>query len=319
MKKLMLSVIATALLATVALPVAAQEAPTLTAATPLVISTNTQIPNPFVDCHSLQEAAKLTGFALDAPNMVRGYPERSIQVMDNKMIQVIYENGQGKDIRLRKAAGTGDISGDFNKYTQITRETIAGVTATVKRTNARIYVAIWEKDGYTYSVTSSHGLDNVTLEHLIQAKEAEEPNAQLPSPLIDCKTLHDAAEITGFSLTVPETISGYPGRSIHTISKTTIQVIYRNQDENEIVIRKAAGDGDISGNYVAYPEVQTKNINGLSVTCKGKNGKVCLATWTNQGYAYSISTVHSFIHIDSQNTENGLSHDALNQLVLSVR
>ena len=144
------------------------------------------------------------------------------------------------------------------------------------------------------------------MQHLIQAKEAEKTGEQLPNPLLECKTLQDAADITGFSITVPERIDGYPHRMIQTIDKTTIEVRDENQDGGTVMIRKAAGNGDISGDYNQYPEVASKTIDGVSVTCKGKNGKIFLATWTNQGYTYSISI-------------EGMPLSALNQLVRAIK
>lgn len=55
--------------------------------------------------------------------------------------------------------------------------------------------------------------------------------------------------------------------------------------EESITFRKAGGDGDISGDYNDYAQVET--VDG--VTLKGENGKFALAVWNRDGYTYAVS------------------------------
>lgn len=71
-----------------------------------------QIPNPFVDCGSLAEAARLAGFSLSVP-VAGPQVQRTIQVVEGDMIQVLDQSG-AQEIRIRKAPGAGDISGDYS-------------------------------------------------------------------------------------------------------------------------------------------------------------------------------------------------------------
>ena len=54
---------------------------------------NTQIPNPWVDCTTLADAAKLAGFDIAVPGSIKGYPNKLIQAMEKSMIQVLYFDG----------------------------------------------------------------------------------------------------------------------------------------------------------------------------------------------------------------------------------
>ena len=63
-----------------------------------------------------------------------------------------------------------------------------------------------------------------------------------------------------------------------------IQALY-GEDGADMLIRKATGDEDISGDYNIYSQVET--VNG--VTLKGENGKVSLAVWNSGGYTYAVS------------------------------
>ena len=115
--------------------------------------TNVAPPSPFISCADLAEAEKLAGFTLTAPKGAH-----IIEVWNSYMIQFIY-GGENEAMRIRKAADKGDISGDYNKYTQV--ETVDGVT--LKGQNNTFSLAIWEKGGYTYSISVSEALSQTDM------------------------------------------------------------------------------------------------------------------------------------------------------------
>ena len=47
-----------------------------------IIEDQVQIPNPFVDCETMEEAGKLAGFSLTAPESIDGYSDRIIQAVE---------------------------------------------------------------------------------------------------------------------------------------------------------------------------------------------------------------------------------------------
>ena len=115
------------------------------------------MPNPFVSCDSMEEAARMAGFDMVLPKI----PDR-LEVLKGVMIQVFYgENGQ--DMLIRKARGEGDISGDYNHYAQV--ETIDGIT--VKGKNNAFFLAVWARDGYAYSISVSQALSQPELLALV--------------------------------------------------------------------------------------------------------------------------------------------------------
>lgn len=123
----------------------------------------------------------------------------------------------------------------------------------------------------------------------------ESESVQIPSPLREYETLADAAQAVGFELTVPASINGSDSQDFLTISGEMLQVIYRKGEEETARIRKAAGDEDISGNYAAYPQVNTMDVDGAQVTLKGESDKVSLATWTADGYTYAVSVMGGYL------------------------
>lgn len=123
-----------------------------------------QIPSPFTGHATLAEAAKAAGFELTVPEKVNGSPRQDIETMSGKMIQVFYGDDENK-ICIRKAAGSGDISGDYNQYAQVKVEN--GVA--MKGENGLFMVAIWERGGYTYAITAGTGMSAAAMTALIQS------------------------------------------------------------------------------------------------------------------------------------------------------
>ena len=94
------------------------------------------------------------------------------------------------------------------------------------------------------------------------------------------ESLEAAQEAVGFSLTVPESVT--PENYV-VISGVTLEV-----DFSGGYIRKAKGGDDISGDYNVYEASETRTADGRTVTLKGNDGKVMLATWTDGDYTYCL-------------------------------
>lgn len=110
-------------------------------------------PSPFIPCATMAEAEYLAGFGLTAPKGAD-----TVEAWEAVMIQAIYGE-ENETMRIRKAAGEGDISGDYTNYDQV--KTVNGVT--IKGAGDVYSLAIWEKDGYAYSVSVAAGLSQADL------------------------------------------------------------------------------------------------------------------------------------------------------------
>ena len=123
---------------------------------------------------------------------------------------------------------------------------------------------------------------------LIACGSADDLNSELPNPFTEHETLADAEKEVGFSFSIPDTIQSFNECEYRSDKDDNmLEVIFRNGDE-EIRFRKAAGEGDISGNYTKYSEREDVEVDGAAVTMQGEGGKVNLAVWSADGYAYSI-------------------------------
>lgn len=110
--------------------------------------------------------------------------------------------------------------------------------------------------------------------------QTDREGAQIPNPFTDCATLEEAAKTAGFSMTLPEggyTFQVMPGHMIQASG-------------DGLTIRKGVGSDDISGDYTSYPQTGTRTVNGLSLTWKGENDWVRVATWSKGDYTFSVSS-----------------------------
>lgn len=142
--------------------------PTTTQTEPATTEENVQIPNPFIPCATLQAAADIAGFSLDAPDAYGAYDHTVIQAIEGEMIEVIYEDAsETEGLRIRKGVGTDSISGDDNRYDSEETQTIAGISVSVRKNGDLIFVAEWTDGGYAHSITSEDGLTADELETLV--------------------------------------------------------------------------------------------------------------------------------------------------------
>lgn len=142
------------------------------------------------------------------------------------------------------------------------------------------------------------------------AEDSFSENVEIPNPFVDCDSLSEAVNIVGFDVVVPDSIDGYPEkyiRAIATDERKMAEVVYENDDENEIRIRKALGSEDISGDYNLYDQNNTVMVGELEVVMKGNGDTISLATWTNSDYTYSVYA------------SAGISSEAISDLIAAIR
>ena len=125
-----------------------------------------------------------------------------------------------------------------------------------------------------------------------RAPADEEGSAEvgMVNPFVTYDTIEDACAAAGFDYVIPETIEACPVESIQVMNNSLIQITYYDSeaDGNRVVLRKAAGVDDISGDYNEYPTVSTVDYNGVNVTMSGENDTFSGAIWTVDGASYSV-------------------------------
>ena len=113
----------------------------------------------FVECASAEELSEQSGFTVtDITGLPFEAENTSYTWCWGEFAQIEY-TGNADTVLYRKAAGNDDISGDYNEYEQVDTEQIDDVTVTVKGNEGKYYLATWQADGYTYSVSDEQGLE----------------------------------------------------------------------------------------------------------------------------------------------------------------
>ena len=125
-----------------------------------------QIPTLFVDCGGLAEAARLAGFSLSVPE-AGPQVQRTIQVVEGDMIQVLDHSG-AQEIRIRKAPGAGDISGDYSAYPHQETASVGGSSVTLKGDGDTVSLAVWARDGYACSIQVTAPITREAMLQLVQ-------------------------------------------------------------------------------------------------------------------------------------------------------
>ena len=117
---------------------------------------------------------------------------------------------------------------------------------------------------------------------------AASDTTQIPNPWTECATLADAAALTVYDFTVPDSVDGYTDTSITVLTDKQLTEVQYSSGNARLCLRKAPGSDDISGDYNQYAESNAVDVDGRSVTLQGNDGQVQLATWLDGDYTYSI-------------------------------
>lgn len=125
------------------------------------------------------------------------------------------------------------------------------------------------------------------------------PLVGMPSPIREFNTVDEAAKYMNITPQMPKVMPvGYNIKSVSTINKDILQVVYDYQSGEDATRNQAAGKqivyrvgtrtGDISGVHKDYRATNTAKVNGTKVTFKGGNYMVYLATWVKDGQNHSL-------------------------------
>ena len=144
-----------------------------------------------------------------------------------------------------------------------------------------LFVPLFGNDQATVKTSG----DTITINP--DAKTEDGDSSQIPNLLTAHDSLAELAKAVGFdikALTVP---AGYEADAYIDISGELAEMFYVKGDDT-LVYRVSKGEGDNSGDYNTYSNKKTVDVNGVSVELRG-NDKVNVATWSNGGFAYSVS------------------------------
>ena len=144
-----------------------------------------------------------------------------------------------------------------------------------------LFVPLFGNDPATVKTSG----DTITINP--DAKTEDGDSSQIPNPLTAHDSLAELAKAVGFDIKAPTVPAGYEADAYIDISGELAEVFYVKGDDT-LVYRVSRGEGDNSGDYNTYSNKKTVDVNGVLVELRG-NDKVNVATWSNGGFAYSVS------------------------------
>ena len=127
-----------------------------------------QYGNPYAEYDTLEEAENTIGFEISVPDSYGEYTEPYYAVIEGKILEVQYYNGDDRGMIISKSRGSEDISGDFNEYNTVTETEVNGNTVTIKGNGDEFSLALWVSGDYSYSVSVSSGISENALKEIIE-------------------------------------------------------------------------------------------------------------------------------------------------------
>ena len=131
---------------------------------------NVQIPNPWTDYDSKDDAAQAAGFDLAVPDEISGCSEKSYRVLSAEgdvMFEIIYASGGDETARIHKAPGANDVSGNYNEYAETETVDAGGVSVTMKGADGLVKLAIWTNGNYSYALSVENAIGQSDMAALV--------------------------------------------------------------------------------------------------------------------------------------------------------
>ena len=141
--------------------------------------------NGMVEVESLDELSQALGFSVPEVKYIPFEVTGIVYTNGwNTFAQVEYEGGnlekgqaenqmedqtESEAVLFRKARGTDDISGDYNVYTDVKEITVNEAAVTLKGESGQYKLAIWQQDGFTYSLSWEPGGSEEVFTEMIQS------------------------------------------------------------------------------------------------------------------------------------------------------
>ena len=117
---------------------------------------------------------------------------------------------------------------------------------------------------------------------------AETPPVQVTWSAQQFESTGELAEQLSYPLLLPAWLpEGYTLESARCLQGELSEICWQ-ADGQTITYRMAPGDGDISGDFTAYGWEEELTAGTYAVTCKGEEGLVFLAVWSDGTYSFSL-------------------------------
>ncbi|MBQ7668923.1 MAG: hypothetical protein IJS47_06315 [Clostridia bacterium] len=115
------------------------------------------IPNPMIEYDTLEGASDDVGFNVTLPKKYKDLAQ-TVFVINGELLDVRLSRDEEEIATIRKARGTGDISGVYTEYAEEVVTEIEGDDVTLKGNEGKASLATWNTGDFSYSVYIEKGV-----------------------------------------------------------------------------------------------------------------------------------------------------------------
>ena len=120
------------------------------------------------ECNSVDELSEILGFTVAEIHNLPFEVEKTMYYACWKEYAEISYEGASQTALYRVTHGNTDISGDYNVYGIVKTVQVGDVEVTLKGDATGYVLAIWQKDGYSYSVAFSSPVTEEQIQGVIE-------------------------------------------------------------------------------------------------------------------------------------------------------
>ncbi|MEA4972165.1 MAG: hypothetical protein VB119_03205 [Candidatus Metalachnospira sp.] len=136
---------------------------------PLQSGPHTQVVPDIEEFDSIDELSQHVGFEVkDIESVPFTVEKKTYSLYWDNLSEITY-TGDTEELVFRKALGSDDVSGDYTEYSSEKSCTIGDFTVTLKGNDDTYNLALWQKDGYSYSIMVLDGISESEMTAMIES------------------------------------------------------------------------------------------------------------------------------------------------------
>lgn len=117
---------------------------------------------------------------------------------------------------------------------------------------------------------------------------AETPPVQVTWNMQQFDSVEALADSLSYPLRLPGWLpEGYALESVKCLQGELAEIGWQ-KDGQTLIYRMAPGEQDVSGDFTVYGWEETLTVGACAVACKGEDGLVFLAVWSDGTYSFSL-------------------------------
>ena len=111
------------------------------------------------ECSSAEALSKAAGFPVeDLEKIPFTAQETNYIYLGDGLAEIRYYGAAEERMDYRKSVGEEDNSGVYLEFDRVQEEEVNGIQVTLKGNADRVYLILWQKDGFSYSIYDEEGI-----------------------------------------------------------------------------------------------------------------------------------------------------------------